>query len=1135
MRKFTSFLLAACFAVTAMATQKGQQREVKLPAAKMEQLQKFTSKHHQQAKRFNAQKQQAADMRMLRAQGKQSVLPRMAWQKAPRKAGAITTQPAGEYKIYERNGDAYVGTMFGVYYNQCLGGLCEVVFGTGGKVYLKNVISQIVCPGWIEGTLSGSTITFTLPQNIYPMDETDNYYATLMAFNADDMTYYGVEGTQTLTLNYDAETGVISSGDDLATGDLVVGLADVDGYWTGYADWNFSMSPVTDEPLEAPAGMTTEMFLVSADGFPGCIANVGFQGDDVYVQGIYPSMPEAWVKGTISGGKAVFKNKQFLGADYANGFVEYLVAVTAESTYVEDPEWGDYTETYYYISDEDITFDYDADTQTFTGTNLFVVNGGLQEVNYANIYENCVIKPFTEVAATPMVPDEVYLYEEGYNYYTEGWGWGIIEFNQYCNDEDGNYILPDKLSYQLWVRVNGEARPLTLHSYDYRNLPQDEMDEVPYNFSDGWDISAQDAYHYAYYYVVGPEAYGVQAIYRGAGEERRSEIAWASAYDLGSELQPMAATPEYVEPDPTDVGGTITYGTYTGNESRTTFGEWKPQTYDVAILLQDDAIVGTHIDEIILNLRTVRGLSNLKVWLSSQLREENGVNVPDLISVDVEMPKRTGNVTVKLDRPYVIPEEGVYVGYSFDVAEGATSQNMPVTIVDEVKPNGFYIHSTACFLKWLEISELVGGSACINVTLGGSKVKLNAVAPVTGEKTYVLTNTDIAVNVPFVNHGSEGIKSLDFDYTFNGTTTSQHVDLSTAVSGFFGQPYSYALTLPAVSERGTYDLTVTVTKVNGVDNEDDATVATTPIFVLNTLPKHRALLEEYTGTWCGWCPRGFVALELLKEQYPDDFVCVSYHNSDPMEITYDFPSVVEGFPSAWVDRGLEVDPYYGIDYSSDFGVLDVLQMRSAQFGTAELAVEATLAEDNSTVDVNASVTFPFTDDATDFSLEYILVEDGLTGEGSDWAQSNYYAGGGSGNMHGFESMESPAPGLVFNDVVVMLSEMGGIAESVPTSVIADVPVSHSYSFDLEWAVNTNWDPIIQDYSQLYVVALLIDNATGIVANAVKVPVTSATVGIENVKTQTVAAQQIYDLMGRKWSNGQMPKGLYIVNGRKVVK
>ena len=1133
MRNFTLFLLAVCFALTAGATPKGPRKDVKLPAVMMQRLQQFTSNQRKQPQRFNVQQQHAKDTRAMRALHQRSSFTDRAVKRvlAPRRAGIIDQQPAGDYKLYERNGDSYVGTMFGVYENPCVGGLCEVVFGQDDKVYLKNIISQVALPGWIEGTRSGSTITFTLPQTVHSIDG-DDYYAMLMAYDADDMTYYGVDGEQTLTLSYDAATGSISSNDDLSTGLLVVGLADMDGYWTGYADWTFTMTEITDEPVEAPEELQTEQFIVKADGFSGCVANVGFLGSDVYVQGIFPDMPEAWVKGTINGDKAVFKNGQFLGADFENLRVQYLISATAESTYVEDPEWGDYTETVYYLSDEDITFDYDAATKTFTGTNLFVVNAGRQEVSYADIYENCVIEPFVEVAATPMAPSDVTLYEEGYDSYAMGFGWGVIEFNQYCNDEDGNYILPDKLSYQLWIRVNGKEMPLVLHTYDYMNLEEDGMTEIPYTYSDNWDIMAEDAYHYAYYYVVGPEAYGVQAIYRGQGEEHRSEIVWADTYDLGSEVQPEAATPEYPDVDPADVGGSIGYGSYTGNENRVTFGEWKPQTYDVAIRLQDEAVVGKYIEDVTFNLRTLNGVSNLKVWLSSQLREEDGQNVPDLVSVDVDMPAKAGNVTVKLPKPYIIPEEGVYVGYSFTLSADAYSmQNNPVTIVDVVKPFGLYIHSTACFLKWLELSELVGGSACINVTLGGSQVKKNAVATIAGDKTYVLSGSDITVNVPFVNHGSEGIRSLDFEYTFNGVTSNQHVDLSSPVSGFFGLTYDHALALPAVSQMGTFDLSVKVLKVNGVDNEEETVAeATTPVFVLNTLPRHRSLLEEYTGLWCGWCPRGFVALELLKEQYPDDYVCVSYHNGDPMEIAYDFPSPIAGYPSAWVDRGMEVDPYSGLE-EDGFHVIDVLQWRNAMFGMADLDVKATLADDNSTVDVVADVNFPFSDDAVDCSLEYILVEDGLTGE--DWEQANYYSGGADGEMGGFEEKESYVSGLVFNDVAVMQSEMGGIEGSIPTSVTADQPVQHQYSFDLEMAMNTSWEPIIQDYTKLYVVALLIDNATGIVSNAIKVPVTSGTVGIENVNRQVAHSQAIYDLMGRRVVAPQ--KGIYIVNGRKVVK
>ena len=78
-------------------------------------------------------------------------------------------------------------------------------------------------------------------------------------------------------------------------------------------------------------------------------------------------------------------------------------------------------------------------------------------------------------------------------------------------------------------------------------------------------------------------------------------------------------------------------------------------------------------------------------------------------------------------------------------------------------------------------------------------------------------------------------------------------------------------------------------------------------------PIHRPLIEEYTGTWCGWCVRGIVGMELLRETYGDDFIGVAYHNDDGMEIMYSnrYPNDIMGFPSAFIERTSEVDPLYG--------------------------------------------------------------------------------------------------------------------------------------------------------------------------------------------------------------------------------
>ena len=104
--------------------------------------------------------------------------------RAPRRTAMITDQPEGEYVVMSRSGDAYASTLFGVFYTEVSGKVCEVVFGADNKVYMKNIITQYDTGAWIEGTLSGSTINFQLPQPIY--DEMgDTYYAMMMQLSGD--------------------------------------------------------------------------------------------------------------------------------------------------------------------------------------------------------------------------------------------------------------------------------------------------------------------------------------------------------------------------------------------------------------------------------------------------------------------------------------------------------------------------------------------------------------------------------------------------------------------------------------------------------------------------------------------------------------------------------------------------------------------------------------------------------------------------------------------------------------------------------------------------------------------------------------------------------------------------------------
>ena len=1136
MRKFTFFtLVALLFSVTMTAQNKRvlspSKMDALMPNAKVEAKKAPTPKTFQKQvdlqRLKSAREALSARKDLMKMPNEKSGMMRAQKAFGPDVPG-IFEQPEGRQTFYEKSGDAYFVYIIYVVQASYAGAVGNVVFGPGNEVYIKDVISQIKTNSWVKGTISGSTITIDFPFKAFEV-EGDEYFVEPLTYDPASQWYIPAD-TKTMTLNYDAETGAITTPDNspYATGNLIIGLVDDTEGWTGYADWNLNMTVFDDEPMAEPENVTTETYSLSAPGYNGSLCNVGFSGDDVYVQGLYSGLPDAWVKGTKQGDKVVFKSGQYIGVDEVNGYFQYLMSANVET------EWDDYYEEYvntYTMSDNDITFDYDAATKTLTNSSTFLINAGKNEVNYVYAFTGAEIKPFVEVAATPAAPEWTEIYEAGLSYYNSGYGWGYLFFEVPCSDVDGNFILPDKLSYAVWTKVNGEEKQLVFSTDTYLELDED-MTEIPYAFTDNWDIEAEGSSRYVYYYVLGPEEFGLQTIYRGAGEERRSEIAWMKVEDLGAEIQPDAATPAYSDVDPTDVGGSINYGYYQGNEEIGMFGEGKPQAYDVAIHIENPALVGTHIESVTIPVMDIEGQTNFKVWLSSQLRVEDNLNVPDLTLVNVT-PAEAGFVTVKLDKPYIIPEEGVYVGYSFYVDEVTNAETAyPIAVIAQDTPGGFFLHTSEGFLKWFDVSQMFGANAVMQVTVSGSKVYDNAASPLDGEQIYVKAQAgkDLEINVDIENHGSEGIKSLDLEYAMAGNTGTQHIDLNEPVDGFFGKKYTATLNLSDLREAGEYQLDVKVTKVNGVDNQDGVTQTSIPVVAMLTLPKHRTLLEEYTGTWCGWCPRGYVALEKLAELYPDDYVLISYHNSDPMEIldSYSFPSYVEGFPYAWIDRIWVADPYYGHG-EKDMGVADDMALRAKTFGQADIQLGAQLSESGVSVKVTSEMTFPYNVTDGKYAIEYVLVEDGLTGTGSDWNQSNYYSGGDNGDMSFFDEAESSVPGLVFNDVAVLMSQIGGIDESLPANIEANKPVTHQYTFYLFDAVNTSGEKVIQDANKLKVVALLINQETGEVVNANKVKVGENTGinAIQNNDSQMVAVEY-YDLGGRKLSSLQRGANIVVI-------
>lgn len=253
----------------------------------------------------------------------------------------------------------------------------------------------------------------------------------------------------------------------------------------------------------------------------------------------------------------------------------------------------------------------------------------------------------------------------------------------------------------------------------------------------------------------------------------------------------------------------------------------------------------------------------------------------------------------------------------------------------------------------------------------------------------------------------------------------------------------------------------------------------------NMTPVHRPLIEEYTGTWCGWCVRGLVGMELLREEFGEDFIGVAYHNGDPMEIisSSNFPNNIPGYPCAYVDRSYEVDPYYGLGDESA-GIISDMHQFAAMEVIAGIEVTARwTSADKTAIAVEATSYFTQDFNAAKYAIEFLLIADDLHGSGSSWNQANYYP------QYSYYYAKDPylgpwtkksqsVSGIHFNDVLIGTS--GVIANSLPTTIVAYDEYSYSYTFTLSALPKP---ALVQNKDNLHVIAVVTNRTNKKAINA----------------------------------------------------
>ena len=274
-------------------------------------------------------------------------------------------------------------------------------------------------------------------------------------------------------------------------------------------------------------------------------------------------------------------------------------------------------------------------------------------------------------------------------------------------------------------------------------------------------------------------------------------------------------------------------------------------------------------------------------------------------------------------------------------------------------------------------------------------------------------------------------------------------------------------------------------------------VGTALLSVAQTTPirtvARRSVLEDFTGTTCGWCTRGWVAMELLHEKYGDQAICISLHQYNQYDPMYCSNYAKVGFdsaPNAMLNRnGIFIDPYFGLG-STAMGVCELIDMINAEHATVDVSVAAEWTSE-AQEELKCTATVEPLTEGEKYTIAFVVTADSLYSEDSEWAQTNYYASQPA-EAYGYPDLTCLTPSgqygksqvfLVHSDVLVASSYIGPSNYGrFPngTKFECGVPITSSYTIKLS-SVNKAVQPLLHK-DRLNVIALVY-NSQKEIANA----------------------------------------------------
>ncbi len=387
---------------------------------------------------------------------------------------------------------------------------------------------------------------------------------------------------------------------------------------------------------------------------------------------------------------------------------------------------------------------------------------------------------------------------------------------------------------------------------------------------------------------------------------------------------------------------------------------------------------------------------------------------------------------------------------------------------------------------------------------------------ISGMRPIVKPTDEIIVQGTVTTDMAEPVKGFTVGYEWDGKTGQVEFNDTELVPGE-SVPFSIS-TGSYIEEGGSATFTIWA-EAGGRRSQTEATV---------TSRVNKVVAEELTGSWCGWCVRGIVALEETKKAHPGQFIAIAVHGNDFLE-SPEYTDYIagligsSGYPNSVVnrDRNTAGDPEY-------------IPVRFEQKASAPIEGYVTLETGGEDGLYEATAKVALNSNGLDgrYRMAYAIVENDVYEEGnSNYVQHNSYAGGANGEMGGYEDLPEYVPDFHFQDVARgTIGDPSGIEGSLPLRMDAGREYVTTESFTLpETVLNVD---------NVYIVAMLIDTRSSGIVNADMAKLTAddpAGIAGPGVNTEPERVE-IYTVDGRRVAEGSLVPGIYIrrtVSGGKA--